>query len=156
MSSAQVTPQQHSVPVQQEAYAPRISRLVAAFIDGMIMMVITIPAALSMQATLGLPWLLYSIACGFIGFGAFTAVNYKLLAEGQTVGKKIMGLRIVSRDGKPVSANDLVAKRYAPMYLMTSVPFVGSLVAIANAVLIFRSNHGCGHDEIASTKVVNA
>jgi uncharacterized RDD family membrane protein YckC len=67
--------------------------------------------------------------------------------EGQTPGKQIMGIRVVSMDGGPVG-DVSAALRYVGYYLNTIVLFLGWILAIVT---------GRGfHDYIANTQVVDA
>ena len=139
--------------------ASRVDRLIAAIIDGVIMMVATVPVILllTFTAALGGQFFLTQILGMVAGVGIFVALNYKLLRdEGQTIGKRLMNVRIVGRDGNQMDVNDLLLKRYAPIWGAAMIPFIGGFICLANALLIFRDNQACGHDDIAQTKVVTA
>lgn len=86
---------------------------------------------------------------GFIAFLIGVAYQWYFLTRnaGQTPGKQIMGIRVVSMDGGPVS--DVAAVlRYIGYYINTFVLLLGWVLAIIT---------GRGfHDYIANTQVVDA
>lgn len=84
------------------------------------------------------------------------AQGYLLLLYGQTIGKKLMRIRIVSAatDEHPNWVK-LLLLRGPVAFLLSVVPLVGQLFAIANTFFIFREDRRCIHDLIAGTKVVN-
>lgn len=86
----------------------------------------------------------------------FIAINGYLLANrGQTVGKLLLKMKIVSDDGRLVPLSSLLLKRYVWVWVMQMLPFVGSIGNIINAIAIFRENKKCIHDDIAKTKVID-
>jgi uncharacterized RDD family membrane protein YckC len=92
-----------------------------------------------------------------IGITAFFAVHgYLLATEGQTVGKKLLGVRIVRTDGSRASLGRLIGLRFGIGFLVAIVPFVGGLYSLVDSLLIFRASRKCLHDNIADTIVVNA
>lgn len=141
--------------------AGRGSRLGASMIDGLILMVFIVPimfafgmfnaerlqhGGLSFGAT---------IAMQIVVFVIFALVQtYFLKASGQTIGKKLVGIRIVGLDDQQPSIGTLLFARYAPMYLINAIPLVGGLAGFADILFIFGSERRCIHDRIAKTKVV--
>jgi uncharacterized RDD family membrane protein YckC len=92
-----------------------------------------------------------------LGFVLFLAIQgWLLVREGQTVGKKLLGMRIVRKDGSRCSAGRILGLRYGVGWLLSAVPFVGTVYALADALLIFRESRQCLHDNIADTIVVTA
>ena len=87
----------------------------------------------------------------------FLAVNGYLLAkQGQTVGKFVMGTRIVSdRTGELVPLSRIFLMRYLLLWILVLLPFIGSLINLADSLSIFRENRKCLHDDFAHTKVVS-
>ena len=85
----------------------------------------------------------------------FLTVNAYLLANrGQTIGKFVMKTQIVSDGGELVPLMPLFLKRYLLIWFIGSLPFVGRLFSLADALVIFRDNRKCLHDEFAGTKVI--
>jgi len=86
------------------------------------------------------------------------AINAYLLAkDGQTVGKKLVGTRIVANaDEQILSFGRVFGLRYPPLSLISQIRLVGSLFCLVNVLFIFRKDKRCIHDLIAGSKVVNA
>ena len=90
------------------------------------------------------------------GIGVFLLVNYHYLkTNGQTVGKKLLGIRIVDLDGNPPSMTRHLLPRYAVYFGIGYVPFVGGIFSIVNILFIFRKDKRCLHDLAAKTMVVD-
>lgn len=140
--------------------ASRWVRLAGAIIDGLILMVVVLVLFLVLSpVTGGLEGLadqgfLATILGTIMSIVVYTAVNYKFLLEGQTIGKRIMRTRMVDLNGNVLPVPMLVGKRVVPIYLLGALPVVGGLVGLVNALLIFGADRRCGHDLIAGTKVV--
>ncbi len=93
-----------------------------------------------------------------IGALIFLVVNICLLVQdGQTVGKKIAGTRIVkSLDGQPASLLR-IGWRYAPFFTVGLINYdYGKILNVVDVLFIFRKDKRCIHDLIAGTKVVKA
>ncbi|MEM9826387.1 MAG: RDD family protein [Planctomycetota bacterium] len=92
----------------------------------------------------------------FIFAIGFVAINgYLLKNRGQTIGKVVMKTRIVSEsDSQLVPLGSLIMKRYATIWGLSLLPVVGSFISLINALLIFRQNRKCMHDDIAKTIVI--
>ena len=75
---------------------------------------------------------------------------------GQTVGKKVLDIKIVGMDGNKLEFLPLIGLRYAPLWIASYVPVVGGILAIVNILFIFRKDRRCIHDHIAGTQVVES
>jgi uncharacterized RDD family membrane protein YckC len=138
--------------------AGRGRRLVAAIVDAGVGFVIfwTVRALV--------PWLgLKDVAAGHspriiaVGFILFMAVHgWLLLKRGQTVGKAVLGLRIVRTDGNAATGWDLIGKRYGVGWLIALIPIAGGIYGLVDSLFIFSKSRRCLHDHIAGTIVVNA
>ena len=73
--------------------------------------------------------------------------------NGQSLGKRAMGIRIVRKDWEPCSAGRIVF-RTLPFLLLLNAPFIGPFIGILDAVLIFRHEPYCLHDDVTDTAVV--
>lgn len=140
--------------------ADRGERLVASIVDGLIIGVVTVPVMFltgGFQAISGgeEPSLLYSFVLGGLGLVVFALVNFNLLkANGQTVGKKLLKIKIVTVDDRQAQLDDHLLKRYAVYFLPGQVPVVGQLFTIVNLLFIFGKERRCIHDLVGGTKVV--
>ncbi|WP_298578089.1 RDD family protein [uncultured Luteimonas sp.] len=136
-------------------------RLGAAIIDTIILLAIMLPLMfvggywqVAMAAEGQVPFLT-TLMWAVVGLAVFVAVQfYPLNANGQTWGKRVLGIRIVDMDGAKPPVGRLIALRYLPVQVVSNVPLVGTVLALVNVLLIFRSDRRCGHDLIAGTQVV--
>lgn len=140
--------------------ATRWARLGAVLIDGLLLL------ALMWVLSMVTPWtpfkmpdpgeaLSTKVVNAVLGMLLFLAVNgYLLLRHGQTVGKKIVGLRIVRPNGERVSPGRLLGGRYLVGGALSALPTVGPVYNLVDALFIFRESRRCLHDSIADTIVV--
>jgi uncharacterized RDD family membrane protein YckC len=92
-----------------------------------------------------------------MGFVLFLLLNgYLLATQGRTIGKRLIGLRIVRSDGSPVSFGRMIGLRYGVFSLLNVLPALGQLVGIVDSLCIFRASRRCLHDELADTVVIKA
>ncbi len=138
--------------------ADRGSRLVAAIIDGLIMMVITVPVMFLVggkDLMAGKPPFMATLVATVVGVIAFYFINAKSIStNGQTVGKKVARVKVVHIDDTPISLNTYIAKRYLPLVAVNLIPVIGGILGLINVLMIFKGDKRCGHDMIANTKVV--
>ena len=93
-----------------------------------------------------------------LGLGALVVYQiWMLIQKGQTLGKKVMNIRIVNNDDAQIpSWTRSLLLRGIVNGALGALPFIGSFYAIADALFIFREDRRCIHDLIAGTKVVEA
>jgi uncharacterized RDD family membrane protein YckC len=89
----------------------------------------------------------------FIIFFALHGVP--LYQRGQTLGKRIMGIAIVTLDNQKPAFFPLIAQRYMTQWLMGMVPTLGIVLRLVDILIIFRREKRCLHDLIARTKVID-
>lgn len=143
--------------------AGRGHRFGAAMIDGLIAMLLGLPIAYAvgiigmanfMKGQSGHSFMM-SLEMGVLGFVIFILTQgYFLQKNGQTIGKKIVGIRIVDLDEKNPGIGTLLGRRYAPIFIAQIVPTIGPFLGMIDPMFIFRRDRRCIHDLIASTKVV--
>ena len=87
----------------------------------------------------------------------FMAINsYLLVTKGQTLGKWMLGIRIVdAASNGAATALKLLGLRYVLVMLVQAIPMIGQLLGLIDALFIFRGDRRCVHDLIAGTKVVS-
>jgi uncharacterized RDD family membrane protein YckC len=80
------------------------------------------------------------------------ALNFVLLPgrSGQTIGKRILGIRIVGEDGSPVGYTTLLLRNCVGYFISAIAAFIGFLWAL------WDSKRQAWHDKIARTSVVLA
>jgi uncharacterized RDD family membrane protein YckC len=82
--------------------------------------------------------------------------GYLLATQGQTIGKRLLGLRILRSNGERASLGRLLGLRYFLGWVLLVIPFVGAIYGLADCLMIFRDSRKCLHDNIADTIVVKA
>ncbi len=82
---------------------------------------------------------------------------YLLTTRGQTMGKKLLGIKIVNFDDE--SNPGFVKAFLLRMFVngvIGAIPIAGPIYSIVDICFIFRSDRRCLHDLLAGTKVVKA
>jgi uncharacterized RDD family membrane protein YckC len=143
--------------------ATRGQRFGAALIDGIIGMLVTFPLLLAFfgfsYTSYGL-WVaqnmfMATIVSFVLGIGIYLLLHgYLLHKNGQTIGKMLLKIKIVRKDGTVADFARIVLRRILPVMLIANIPYVGGLVLLVNYLLIFRASYFCGHDDIADTMVI--
>lgn len=155
--------------------ASRWARLGAACIDGIIMSVIfapliflllvLFPASSGVETGSNLSNMsaasdstMASFIIGSIGILVYVAINgYFLVKSGQSIGKKILSIQIVSRDTHQLlSFGKIVGIRYVATVIITQLPLIGRLFGIIDVLMIFGSEKRCIHDRMAGTIVIKS
>lgn len=81
--------------------------------------------------------------------------GYLLSRYGQTIGKRIMGIAIVTLDNRVPPFFQLIVQRYLIQWLAGRVPVVGGILRMVDILAIFRADKRCIHDHLAGTKVID-
>lgn len=157
-----------AAPPTKGALATRTLRLAGAIVDSCASAVFVVPFLLfTGERTAAISGELSFGTISLVGFASFTAMHGYLLATGgQTIGKWLVGTRIVRAD------NDEVPTLARTLSLRYGTLAIGPLATLAVLVLngvilyvfvvfglidiahIFRRDRRCLHDLIAGTKVV--
>jgi len=147
---------------ESNALASRWKRLWASMLDGLIMSVVTLPVmyftgGFDVISTGIQPSFEYSLMIAALGISIFIIINFKLLVNnGQTIGKKVLDIKIVDLEGNVPSLKKHLFKRYAIYFLPGQIPFGGQFFSLINILFIFGKEKRCIHDLVAETKVVMA
>ncbi len=151
--------------------ASRLARLGAVLLDSMIVVIPAILAAIALPAYSdyvaraqgqaagsSMPgWFAPVMGVLAVAFIAFAILQLVLLyRHGQTVGKKIVGIKIVRPDGSRASFPRLLGLRYVVPGVIGAIPFLGVLFSLIDPLFIFAEDRRCLHDKFADTIVVNA
>jgi uncharacterized RDD family membrane protein YckC len=72
--------------------------------------------------------------------------------NGQSIGKKMLGIKVVRSDGSRASLGRIFLLRNVVNTLLACIPFYG----LVDALLIFGDARQCVHDKIADTIVIKA
>lgn len=142
--------------------ADRGMRLGAALLDGLILL-----GSMGILAAIGIPmvvakrgewdWQIVVLIIGLVlvAMLVIMSINLVLLHRyGQTIGKRILRIRIVRSDGSPASLGRIVGLRIIVAKIPSMLCYLGSIYSITDACFIFREDRRCLHDLIADTIVV--
>jgi uncharacterized RDD family membrane protein YckC len=143
--------------------ADRSARLGASILDGLIIgLIVYVPlivgalaGGLEQSAAEGEfpPGLLMGMLGAGVGFVVWLWFTIKLLkANGQSIGKKAVGIKIVRRDGSEVSVSRVVWLRNVVNMLLGIIPLYGFI----DSLFIFGNARRCVHDHLADTIVIKA
>lgn len=90
-------------------------------------------------------------------YAAFFALHSYFLSQfGQTLGKRVMGIAIVTLDDKKPDFFPLIVQRYLPQWIVGGLPMLGPLLRLADILFLFNDpQKRCIHDRLAKTKVVD-
>lgn len=154
--------------------AERGSRLLAASIDELILLAISLPmvigalpamTALVADAINGGSLGSHELARAMIGgpgttltvvaLSAWCVITTWLVAtRGQSIGKRLVGIKVVCTDGSRASFARIFLLRNVVNALPNLLPYVGLLYQLIDPLLIYQESRQCLHDRIAGTIVV--
>jgi len=155
--------------VEDMELAGRGTRLGAVIIDSLIIMVPLLLAIVPVMMAFGAAGAgvggadamgvgaMIAIAIGSIGFLALFVVNLVMLHRtGQTIGKRLLNVKIVRTDGSRAGLTRIFFLRMLVPGMIGGLPFVGYIFSIVDPLFIFQESRRCVHDLIADTIVVLA
>lgn len=80
---------------------------------------------------------------------------YLLATAGQTLGKKMLFMRIVTDDGQLPGFIRAVLVRNWVRGFLCAIPFFGGVFGLLDVLFIFSGSRKCLHDHLAGTRVVS-
>jgi uncharacterized RDD family membrane protein YckC len=154
--------------------AERGARLLAASIDELILLGISLPMVFGavppilamisggtdplsidtgdiVRSMLGGPGTIVTVVA-FIGWCVITA--WLVAANGQSIGKRLVGIKVVRSDGSAASFGRIFLLRNVVNALPNLLPYAGWLYQLIDPLLIYQDSRQCLHDRIADTIVV--
>ena len=147
--------------------AGRGIRLGAAIIDGLVMALLIYVPALVVGGTSGLfagstadPYAFFfgpfgiALGVGFLIWAVITLILVK--RNSQTIGKKLLGIKVVRSDGSHASLARIFWLRNIVNAIPSMIPIIGYVYSLVDHLFIFSENRQCLHDKIADTIVVKA
>ena len=102
----------------------------------------TVPLGLSLEAV-ATTLLVYVLING-----------YTLWYFGQSLGKRMMKIAIVTEGNRVPGFTSLVAVRYAPFQFAAQIAGL-YLISLVDILMIFRNDRRCLHDLLAKTRVID-
>ena len=86
----------------------------------------------------------------------FLGINGLLLiTQGQTIGKKLVGIHIVNERGEIPDALHIIGLRFIVITLVGLIPFMGNFFGLIDVLFIFGAKRLCLHDYLAGTRVID-
>jgi uncharacterized RDD family membrane protein YckC len=157
-----------AAPPTKGTLATRTLRLVGAILDSVASAMFVVPILVfTSYWTAAISGELSYVTVSLGGFAVFTAMQgYLLTTRGQTIGKWLVGTRIVRADNDevPTLARTLGLRysalavgptaTFSVLVLNPVISYAFIVVALIDIALIFRRDRRCLHDLIARTKVV--
>ena len=145
--------------------ADRGTRLGAQILDSLIFAaMVYLPFVVAMVASVGIasPTMLendvpqvFGIAglIALVGFAVWLWLTITYMKRnGQSIAKKLVGIKVVRADGSPASVGRIIWLRNILNGFISIVPLYGLL----DSLFIFGESRQCLHDKIADTIVINA
>jgi uncharacterized RDD family membrane protein YckC len=163
-------------PVPPGSLAERGARLLAASIDELILLAISLPMVIGgipalmalvtgtadiesldtmgvLRVMVGGPGTIITV----LALIAWCIVTAWLVAtNGQSIGKRLVGIKVVRTDGSRASFARIFLLRNVVNGLPNLLPYVGLLYQLVDPLLIYQESRQCLHDKIADTTVVRA
>jgi len=140
--------------------ASRPARLGAAIIDSFIQLFILLPILdythfMDYVRDQKSPPLELTLSLMIISYLIYIGSHYYFIKKnGQTIGKKLLNIRIENNSGGVASFNTIIFRRYLFSTAISSFPAIGLILLSIDTLLIFRDNHACWHDDFAKTRVI--
>lgn len=154
--------------------AERGARLLAATIDELILLAISLPMVFGavpaivtmlsggtdpelidtsdvLRAMIAGPGTIITVVA-LIAWCVITA--WLVAANGQSIGKRMVGIKVVRTDGSRASFARIFLLRNVVNALPNLLPYVGWLYQLIDPLLIYQDSRQCLHDRIADTIVV--
>ena len=139
--------------------ADRGTRLAAAIVDGCIffgMCYLPILAMVAVGSAAGQDsdvLVAIGFMAGMAGFGVWCWLTIpRVMANGQSIAKKMLGIKVVRTDGSPASFGRIFWLRNVVNGAMAILP----LYQFIDWLFIFGESRQCLHDKLADTMVVKA
>jgi len=148
------------VPDQGIVPADRGTRLGASILDGLIfMLMVYLPfvvgvtlSGVSGDSTNSTAVLSGSVVA-LIGLVVWCWITVRSVARtGQSIAKKMLGIKVVRTDGSPASLGRVIWLRN----ILNSVLGIVPLYGLIDPLFIFAESRQCLHDKIADTIVIKA
>jgi uncharacterized RDD family membrane protein YckC len=142
--------------------ADRSTRLGAAILDGIIFTaMVYLPMLFAIIGGAAASATDDAVSSATLAIGAVTLVGFTVWCwltikyvkrNGQSIAKKLLGIKVVRTDGSPASLGRVMWLRNVVNALISIVPLYG----LVDTLFIFGESRQCLHDKIADTIVVKA
>ncbi|HEY5758581.1 MAG TPA: RDD family protein [Steroidobacter sp.] len=153
-----------SVTQEESELAGRGERFGAAMLDGLVTGI-----AVVVPLLVGFDWTAAktgnymdairpgAAAVAVIAMLALIGITIHLVNKnGQTIGKKICGIKVVRSDFSRASLGRIFWMRNVVNALPGMIPYLGNVYSLVDHAFIFNERRQCVHDKIADTIVIKA
>ena len=145
-------------PFEKVVLADRGTRLGAAILDGFIfagLVYLPLMLTLGLNSAVGEDGsdtiVLIGSALAMMGFVVWIGLTIRyVLRNGQSIAKKITGIKVVRSDGSPVNLGRIFWMRNVANGILSIIPLYG----LIEILFIFSESRQCIHDKLADTIVV--
>jgi uncharacterized RDD family membrane protein YckC len=134
--------------------AERSQRLIASVVDWFIVCLALPPGVIAGIAVGDEPGIVAGFVVGAFCWLCIEIVQWSMIASrGQSIGKRVMGIRVIRISGQPVDfVYGVLLREWLPMLITGAV----GAFSFVDVLFIFRDDRRCLHDWIAQTRVVRA
>lgn len=148
---------------EQRKLASLLQRFTGSLLDTTIAGICGLLAIYLIVKSAGMPDPMYALQKNmgrtavwfYAGVLPVTLVQAILISNtGRSIGKFVVGTRIVTVDDEPAGFVHGYALRDVPVMVIGAMPVIGPLFTFFDAIAVFSANRRCIHDHIAGTKVV--
>jgi uncharacterized RDD family membrane protein YckC len=137
--------------------AGRGSRLGAVIVDALIFIIPGALAGFGFAALRHASGIGVALVVGLIGVVSLVIINLVMLhRSGQTIGKRVVGVKIVRTNGDRAGLARIFFLRSLVPGLFGTIPIAGHVFTIVDDLFIFRESRRCLHDLLADTIVIQA
>jgi uncharacterized RDD family membrane protein YckC len=139
--------------------AERGTRLGGAILDALVYVASMVPGGILLAVAGNKSGAMQTMGFILLAVGVIAAmvVNAMWLHQtGQSVAKRILGIKILRADGSRCSFPRIFFIRYLVPGIISNIPILGGFFGLANPLFIFRADYRCIHDLMADTIVVKA
>jgi uncharacterized RDD family membrane protein YckC len=145
-------------------HADRGTRLGAAIVDTLVSAAVALPLLFSLGMNIANPeaWVgaLFGVAgilTMVLAIAWLVYTIYLVNKNSQTIGKKLLGIKVVRSDGSRATLGRIFWLRNIVNAIPSLIPYIGSFYGLVDSLWIFAGeNRQCLHDKIADTIVVKA
>ena len=142
------------VPEGEINLATRLDRFLAALVNGLLGIPLSVAGVYMLtQKQMPSPVLLAFV---ILYTAALLAIDLTLLHKyGQTIGKRVLNIKIVRKDGSRASLGRIFWLRIVLNGIIGWIPYL-RIYGLVDVLFIFSESRRCIHDYIADTIVVTA
>jgi len=144
------------LPPPAMVLASRWLRLGAAVLDTLMVFALGVLAAIVLPATQQNQSMMIAFG-GLLAVAAIALLVVNIVGiyrSGQTLGKRLLGIRVVRSNGERVDFARYMFLRWMAMGLLGAIPLLGPFITLLDMALIFRDDRKCLHDDFADTIVI--